>query len=170
MRKLLLATAATLALSATAAMATPPAPPSHNDVENLVAVALGVNLGAVWGQTGSANGDNYASITRSANDNRGIVQMNNNAGGSSILQNNIAAAVIDSCACGSDLTLGLAVGINAAGVVGGSQNQNDNGYTNASITESANGNRGVVQASQSAGASSVLQNNLTVGAVLGGRR
>ncbi len=155
MRKLLLATAGVFAISAPA-MASDP-------VDYLVAASLGLNISTVTLQNNTINGSNTAGMNNVANSNVGLNQISNNAGAGNVLQNSVAAAVIQGCGCADDLALSIAIGANFSSVNNSTGIQANTGATNAQMAGVANSNAGINQINQSAAANSILQNNVSVG-------
>ena len=131
-----------------------------------VTVAAAGNSGEVERNRGSADHTNTsATINNSFNNDKGMVNANQNAGANSQLQNASALASLKFCGCAADnIGLSVAVAGNAGGVYGNWASA-ENGSNGASMTNSFNGSQGILQANQNAGANSLLQNSVAVGVI-----
>jgi hypothetical protein len=128
-------------------------------------LARAENLGQVGPNTSIRDGSllNSADITSSFNGSvQGSVNVNQNAGNNSLLQNATAIAALIDCFCGPDSAnpnIADAAAVNTA-TVGTSNNaqSTNNADSSAVINASFTGAAGIVQVNQNAGANSALQN------------
>ena len=136
--------------------------------QNRDAWAIAVNAGQV---TGSGNHstdvkhDAAANITGSFNGFSGAANVNQNAGANSLMQNSSALASITYCNCAiEDLSTTIAAAGNLGSVTGNHASASL-GSAGVSMTNSFNGTTGVTQVSQNAGANSMMQNAVAIGAI-----
>ena len=131
--------------------------------------AIAVNAGQV---TGSGNHstdskhDAAAGITGSFNNFQGVANVNQNAGANSLMQNSSAlSAITYGCNCAiEDLATTIAAAGNLGNVSGNTASASL-GSAGVSMTNSFNGTTGVTQVSQNAGANSLMQNAVAIGAI-----
>jgi hypothetical protein len=141
--------------------------PGPGTYEVGIAVAASQNNGSVATASVELLGLAATSLSNSVNSNLGVTSVNQNAGSGSLMQNSVALAAFG--ACGSDcvdLDLGIGValsqnngqvaGLTLAGI----------GAAVADMNNSVRGNEGITQVSQNAGANSMTQNSVAVGAIL----
>jgi hypothetical protein len=152
----------------------------NNDAVSVNATATG-NLGFVLGNSSSRwNSDNSASIDGSFTGIKGIVNVNQNAGDNSLLQNATALAALIDCNCrpGTDPdedvdSAAVVASASNIGTVSGNGAYTGSAYSwswnsaHATISNSFNGASGVIQVNQNVGANSLLQNAAAVGYVRG---
>ena len=136
--------------------------------QNRDAWAIAVNAGKV---TGSGNHstdvkhDAAANILGSFNGFQGAANVNQNAGANSLMQNSSALASITYCNCAiEDLSTTIAAAGNLGSVTGNHASASL-GSAGVSMTNSFNGSTGVTQVSQNAGANSMMQNAVAIGAI-----
>lgn len=136
--------------------------------QNRDAWAIAVNAGQV---TGSGNHstdvkhDAAANIVGSFNGFSGAANVNQNAGANSLMQNSSALASITYCNCAiEDLSTTIAAAGNLGSVTGNHASASL-GSAGVSMTNSFNGTTGVTQVSQNAGANSMMQNAVAIGAI-----
>jgi hypothetical protein len=136
--------------------------------QNRDAWAIAVNAGQV---TGSGNHstdvkhDAAANILGSFNGFSGAANVNQNAGANSLMQNSSALASITYCNCAiEDLSTTIAAAGNLGSVTGNHASASL-GSAGVSMTNSFNGTTGVTQVSQNAGANSMMQNAVAIGAI-----
>lgn len=131
--------------------------------------AIAVNAGQV---TGSGNHstdvkhDAAAGITGSFNDFKGVANVNQNVGANSLMQNSSAlSAITYGCNCAiEDLATTIAAAGNL-GSVSGNTASASLGSAGVSMNNSFNAATGVTQVSQNAGANSMMQNAVAIGAI-----
>ena len=131
-----------------------------------VTVAAAGNSGEVERNKASADHTKTsATINNSFNNDKGVVNANQNAGANSQLQNASALASLKFCGCATDnIGLSIAAAGNEGGVYGNWASA-ENGSNGASMSSSFNGSQGMLQANQNAGANSLLQNSVAVGVI-----
>jgi hypothetical protein len=168
MRKTLLAGAAAIGFAFTANGALASASSCNNlcDTDRVLAQALGVNIGAAYSLNLIAQ-DATAAMTGSVQGNQGVTQGNQNAGAGALQQNAVALAAVEGC--GPDC-----VDVNLAQTAALSVNF---GYVHslnelcgcdaaqAGMIGSINGNVGLTQVSQNAGAGALQQNAIALGSI-----
>ena len=147
----------------------------HSRISGDLAVATAVNGGTVVGNYSSRSdsSDTSATIVSSFGDVRGAINVNQNSGDNSLLQNATAIAALINCGCEptGNRTLedeAIATALNRGQVVG----SGNHAYTwgsnaDASISGSFNDAQGVIQVNQNAGANSLLQNATAVASIDG---
>lgn len=130
--------------------------------------AISANVGVV---TGSGNwSDDYNHTARGRIDGSfggftGLANVNQNVGANSLQQNAAALSAVEFCDCAAnDLSTTIAAAANIGGVVG-NHAQATHGSAGVSMTGSFNGMTGIAQVNQNAGANSLAQNAVAVGAV-----
>ncbi|MBW8268340.1 hypothetical protein [Caldovatus aquaticus] len=130
--------------------------------------AIAGNAGIV---TGSGNWSfdvghrSAASLSNSFNNFTGAANVNQNVGANSLQQNSTALSAITYCGCAAeDLSTTIAAAGNLGAVIG---NHASAGLGNASVSmsNSFNNATGVAQVSQNAGANSLMQNAVAIGAI-----
>lgn len=131
-----------------------------------LAVALAGNSGAV---TGNKSQDDHTTangtINNSFNSDTGIVNANQNVGANSQLQNASALASLQFCGCAADnVSLTIAAAGNE-GTVSSNVASAANGSNGVRMSSAFNYSQGMLQANQNAGANSLLQNSVAVGAL-----
>jgi hypothetical protein len=131
-----------------------------------LAVALAGNSGTV---TNNKSTDDHTTakgtINNSFNSDTGVVNANQNVGANSQLQNASALASLQFCGCAADnVSLTIAAAGNDGHVLY-NQASAANGSNGVSMTSSFNYSQGMLQANQNAGANSLLQNSIAVGAL-----
>ncbi len=130
--------------------------------------AIAVNAGQVTGsgnQSHDSRHDAAANVTGSFNGFSGAANVNQNAGANSLMQNSSALASITYCNCAiEDLSTTIAAAGNLGSVTGNSASASL-GSAGVSMTNSFNGTTGVTQVSQNAGANSMMQNAVAIGAI-----
>ena len=140
---------------------------------NRNAYATAGNTGAVQGSGNSSYDFNHSangSIGGSFNSRDGITNSNQNVGANSLQQNSVAIAGIEYCNCvANDLSTTVAAAANVGHVVGNHATA-IGGSAGVSMTNSFNGGNGITNVSQNAGANSLMQNSVAVGAVYGRAR
>ena len=95
----------------------------------------------------------------------GVAQVNQNAGANSLQQNAAAISAIEFCECAAnDLSTSIAVAANI-GHVYDNRASASGGVARVTMTGSFNGMQGIAQVNQNAGANSLGQNAVAVGAV-----
>lgn len=132
------------------------------------AVALAGNDGSVVSNTATANYTNTAAtINNSFNSAQGVINVNQNVGANSLLQNAASLASLQFCNCATDnLSLSVAAAGNDGAIYGsGNWASASNGSNSASLTDSFAGTSGMLSVSQNAGANSLLQNSVSVGVI-----
>lgn len=137
--------------------------------EEAGAYATSVNTGTVASGNVSIGGSATAVMGSSVNDNTGVTQAAQNAGAGSLLQNSASLASVTFCDTCPDVDLSVAVA--QSGNFGSSTGFTLSGLHNAtaSMGNSVVGNQGLTQVAQNAGAGSLLQNSIAVGALLAPR-
>lgn len=130
--------------------------------------AIAGNAGRV---TGSGNhSDDYrhhgwGSIEGAFGGFTGVANVNQNVGANSLQQNSAALSAVEFCDCATrDLSTVVAAAANL-GSVTGNRADADRGSAFLSMTGSFNGMTGITQVNQNAGANSLMQNSVAVGAV-----
>jgi hypothetical protein len=130
--------------------------------------AIAANAGIV---TGSGNqSDDYNHTARGSIDGAfrgftGVANVNQNVGANSLQQNAAALSAVEFCDCAAqDLSTTIAAAANIGAVVGNYADA-DRGSARVSMTGSFNGMTGIAQVNQNAGANSLAQNAVAVGAV-----
>jgi len=130
--------------------------------------AISANVGVV---TGSGNwSDDYNHDARGRIDGSfrgftGLANVNQNVGANSLQQNAASLSAVEFCECAArDLSTTVAAAANIGGVVGNYADA-DRGSARVSMTGSFNGMTGIAQVSQNAGANSLQQNAVAIGAV-----
>ena len=131
--------------------------------------AIAVNAGQVTGSGNSSTDSKHTatgSITGSFNEFRGVANVNQNVGANSLMQNSSAlSAITYNCNCAiEDLSTTIAAAGNLGSVTGNSASASL-GSAGVSMTNSFNGTTGVTQVSQNAGANSMMQNAVAIGAI-----
>ncbi|HQT73794.1 MAG TPA: hypothetical protein PLX84_07615, partial [Acidiphilium sp.] len=140
-----------------------------NGTEGTLAGSLAAsgNSGSVAGNYAREHSSNASSTidNGSFNNANGVINVNQNSGANSLMQNSTAVGTLKLTAASSN-TLAGAV---AVAVQGGSVYCNTanlaNGSAKVNMDSSFNGAQGVLQASQNAGANSLIQNSVSVAAV-----
>ncbi|WP_137127771.1 hypothetical protein [Roseomonas sp. HF4] len=130
--------------------------------------AISANVGVV---TGSGNwSDDYDHTARGRIDGSfgrftGLANVNQNVGANSLQQNAAALSAVEFCECAAnDLSTTIAAAANIGGVVGNHASAHS-GSAGVSMTGSFNGMTGIAQVNQNAGANSLAQNAVAIGAV-----
>ena len=130
--------------------------------------AIGANVGVVTGSgnwSDDYNHDARGSISGSFGGFTGLANVNQNVGANSLQQNAAALSAVEFCNCAAqDLSTTVAAAANIGGVVGNYADA-DRGSARVSMTGSFNGMTGIAQVNQNAGANSLAQNAVAVGAV-----
>ena len=130
--------------------------------------AISLNAGQVTGsgnQSSDHRHDAAAGIFGSFNTFTGVANVNQNAGANSLMQNSSALASITYCNCAiEDLSTTIAAAGNLGSVTGNHASASL-GSAGVSMTNSFNGSTGVTQVSQNAGANSMMQNAVAIGAI-----
>lgn len=170
MRKLLFTSAAVIGLTFGAGIASatgngPPSCTSRCSVDEVVAAALGVNIGGVYGMNFGQNADATAGMAGSIRDNRGVTQANQNAGAGALQQNAAAVALVTGVNLAGDEVAALAAAVNLGAVQG--NNIRTNGSALAGMDGSVRDNTGITQANQNAGAGALQQNAVALAAIEG---
>ncbi len=130
--------------------------------------AISANIGTVTGSGNDSNDYRHAAtanIAASFGSFTGVANVNQNAGANSLQQNSAALSAVEFCNCA---TRDLSTTIAAAGNVGSvtyNRADADFGSARAGMTGSFNGGTGIAQVNQNAGANSLMQNSVAVGAV-----
>jgi hypothetical protein len=128
--------------------------------------AIAGNGGSV-SRNGSADSRHTArgSIDGSFGGFTGVANVNQNVGANSLQQNTAALSAVEFCDCATqDLSTVVAAAANL-GTVTGNYASASGGSARVSMTGSFNGMTGIAQVSQNAGANSLMQNSVAVGAV-----
>lgn len=132
------------------------------------AYAIAVNAGIVSGSGNrSADRNHTASgeIVNSFGGFTGVANVNQNVGANSLQQNSAALSAVEFCDCAArDLSTTVAAAGNIGGVVGNYASARG-GSASVTMGGSFNGMTGIAQVSQNAGANSLTQNAVAVGAV-----
>jgi hypothetical protein len=106
-----------------------------------------------------------ATLDNAFNGSTGLVQVNQNAGANSLMQNSSALASITYCNCAiEDLSTTIAAAGNLGSVTGNHASASL-GSAGVTMTNAFNGTTGVTQVSQNAGANSMMQNAVAIGAI-----
>ena len=134
------------------------------------ALAVSGNKGEVErNHATSLNTTTRGDISNSFDGTTGVVNANQNVAANSQLQNATAVAVAQLCSCTttSDITLAAAVAAsNNHGGVWDNHAATSFGSNSATMSNSFNSSQGMLQSSQNAGANSLMQNSVSVGAVI----
>lgn len=131
-----------------------------------IALAKSENEGTVGGNTAKNYYTTAASnVSNSFDNSKGVINLNQNSGANSELQNSTAVAT-DTLKGASNATLAASVALssNHGGVWCNTATTAD-GSNASNMSNSFNDSQGVIQASQNAGANSLIQNTVSVGAV-----
>lgn len=137
-----------------------------------VTLAGAANDGSVWGSGNrSSNSHSGASgtIANSFGGFTGIANVNQNVGANSLQQNAAAVAAIEGC--GECVPAELTLTVAAAGNVGSvydNRARSSNSSAYVGMAGAFNGASGVMQVNQNAGANSLGQNSVAIGAVFHG--
>ena len=124
------------------------------------------NKGAVAGNYAREHSANASStITKSFDRVNGVVNVNQNSGANSLMQNSAAIGTVKLVAASSDALAGAVANANTNGGVYCNTANLANGSAKVSMDSSFNGAQGVLQASQNTGANSLIQNSVSVAAV-----
>lgn len=131
-----------------------------------VALAGSTNGGEVAGNHARNNMTQSSSnVDSSFNSSTGVFSLNQNSGANSLMQNSAAIGTVTlTPTSGSTLAASVATAMNN-GEVERNMASAANGSNSASMSNSFNYSQGVLQASQNAGANSLIQNSVSVGAV-----
>jgi hypothetical protein len=166
MRKTLLAGAAAIGFAFTANGALASASSCNNlcDTDRVLAQALGVNIGAAYSLNLIAQ-DATAAMTGSVQGNQGVTQGNQNAGAGALQQNTTAVAAVQRVNLRNDEVVALAAALNIGAA--SSFNFLAGAGAGAFMTGSVQGNQGVTQVNQNAGAGALQQNAVALAAVEG---
>ena len=166
MRKTLLAGAAAIGLAFTAQGALASVNSCNNlcNTDEVHAAALGINIGATYSLNLIAQ-DATAAMTGSVQGNQGVTQGNQNAGAGALQQNTTAVAAVQRVNLRNDEVTALAAALN----IGAARSFNflDGAFAGAFMTGSVQGNQGVTQVNQNAGAGATQQNAVALAAVEG---
>jgi hypothetical protein len=169
MRKMLFTSAAVIGIAFGAGVAhasgNGPSCNSRCSVDEVIAAALGVNIGGVYGENNGDNARAAARMTGSIRDNRGVTQANQNAGAGALQQNATAVALVTGVDLSGDEVAALAAGLNLGAVQG--TNTRYNGDAAAAMHGSVRDNTGITQANQNAGAGALQQNAVALAAIEG---
>lgn len=136
--------------------------------QNRDAWAIAGNVGTVTGSGNSS--DDYRHTARGSIDGSfagftGVANVNQNVGANSLQQNSVALSAVEFCDCATrDLSTVVAAAANL-GSVTYNRADADRGSARVSMTDSFNRMTGIAQVSQNAGANSLMQNSVAVGAV-----
>jgi hypothetical protein len=130
--------------------------------------AISGNGGRVTG-SGNHSSDyrhhSYGSIDGSFGGFTGVANVNQNVGANSLQQNSAALSAVEFCDCATrDLSTVVAAAANLGSVTGNHADAS-RGSAFVSMTGSFNGMTGITQVNQNAGANSLMQNSVAVGAV-----
>lgn len=124
------------------------------------------NQGFVAGNYAREHSANASStISNSFGGVNGVVNVNQNSGANSLMQNSAAIGTVKLVAASSDALAGAVANANTSGGVYCNTANLANGSAKVSMDSSFNGAQGVLQASQNAGANSLIQNSVSVAAV-----
>lgn len=141
---------------------------SGSQLQTRDAWAIAGNIGII---TGSGNHSADTGHTARGNINTsfggftGLANVNQNVGANALQQNATALSAVEFCDCAArDLSTTVAVAGNIGGVVGNTASANG-GSATVSMTGSFNAMTGIAQVNQNAGANSLSQNAVAVGAV-----
>lgn len=130
--------------------------------------AISFNAGQVTGsgnQSNDSRHDAAAGIAGSFNGFSGVANVNQNVGANSLMQNSSALSSITYCNCAvEDLSTTIAAAGNLGSVTMNSASAHS-GTAGVSMVNSFNNAQGVTQVSQNAGANSMMQNAVAVGAI-----
>lgn len=137
--------------------------------DEATAYANSVNTGTVGSGNLAIGGSASAGMSNSVNSNTGVTQAAQNSGAGAMLQNSMALATVTFCDSCPELDLSVAVA--QSGNYGSVTGFSLSGFhsAGASMNGSVTGNQGLTQVSQNAGAGSLLQNSIAVGALLAPR-
>ena len=130
--------------------------------------AIAVNAGQVTGSGNHSTDVKHTaagSVIGSFNGFQGTANVNQNVGANSLMQNSSALASITYCNCAiEDLSTTIAAAGNLGSVTGNHASASL-GSASVGMTNSFNGATGVTQVSQNAGANSLMQNAVAIGAI-----
>ena len=130
--------------------------------------AIAGNEGVVSGSGNVSNDTNHTAtgtISGSFSGFTGVAGVNQNLGANSLQQNSAALSAVEFCDCtANDLSTTIAAAANIGSAIGGNATAIGGG-AGVSMTGSFNGMTGIVQVNQNAGANSLAQNAVSVGAV-----
>jgi hypothetical protein len=128
--------------------------------------AIAANIGVVGGNSArDSRNTATATMNNSFGSFVGAANVNQNAGANSLQQNATSLAAIEYCNCAQqDLSTTIAAAANFGGVALNRASASA-GSATASMTSSFNGGMGVVNVNQNAGANSLSQNSIAVGAI-----
>jgi hypothetical protein len=130
--------------------------------------AIAVNAGQVTGSGNSSSDRNHTAsntMTNAFGGFLGVANVNQNSGANSLQQNSVALSAITYCDCAAqDLSTTIAAAANLGRVMD-NRASSSGGVASSTMTGSFNGATGVINVSQNAGANSLAQNSVAVGAV-----
>ena len=130
--------------------------------------AIAVNAGQVTGSGNHSTDVKHTAagnVIGSFNGFQGAANVNQNVGANSLMQNSSALASITYCNCAiEDLSTTIAAAGNLGSVTGNHASASL-GSAGVGMTNSFNGSTGVTQVSQNAGANSMMQNAVAIGAI-----
>lgn len=131
-----------------------------------VALASSGNTGSVTGNGAwNDNTNSSGSVDSSFNGSTGVFSLNQNAGANSLMQNAASVGEVTlKPTSASTLAASVATTSNDGSVFCNTADAN-RGNNGVGMSNSFNGSQGVFQASQNAGANSLIQNSVSVGAV-----
>lgn len=131
------------------------------------AVASAGNDANVQGNRATDNWTNAGgTINNAFNNVTGVVNVNQNVGENSALQNASSLASLQFCGCATDNYSMTVAAAGNGGLVLGNTAIASNGSNGAIMNASFNGAQGMLQANQNAGANSALQNSVAVGSIV----
>jgi hypothetical protein len=138
----------------------------RGQVQDRDAWAISANLGDVSGnRSRDAGHAASAGMTGAFTGFTGAANVNQNAGANSLQQNATSLAAITYCNCAAqDLSTTIAAAGNFGGVTGNYASASG-GSATVTMANSFNGLTGVAQVNQNAGANSLMQNTIAVGAI-----
>lgn len=130
-----------------------------------VSLASGSNNGGVFGNQAENRGYMSGSVNSSFNGHTGLVNLNQNAGANSLLQNSTSIGRVTLYRTSATTLAGTAALTDNDGAVFCNRSASMGGGNGVSMDSSVNGSTGIIQASQNAGSNSLIQNSVSVASV-----
>lgn len=130
-----------------------------------VSFAAGGNNGGVFGNQAENRGNMSAAVNNSFNGRTGLVNLNQNAGANSLLQNSSSIGRVTLYKTGATTLAGTVALTDNDASVFCNRSASVGGSNGVSMYNSFNGGSGVMQASQNAGSNSLIQNSVSVASV-----
>ncbi len=130
-----------------------------------VSFASAGNNGGVFGNEAHNNGSMSGAVNSSFDNHTGLVNLNQNAGANSLLQNSTSIGRVTLYKTKETTLAGTVALTDNDGAVFCNHTGSINGGNDVSMDNSFNGSVGVMQASQNAGSNSLIQNSVSVASV-----